>query len=214
MTEDPPRAPLIGIVGGIGSGKSEVARAFGRIGCLVTDSDAQAKEILTRPLVRDELVRWWGPSVLDAEGRIDRAAVAKIVFSDAGARARLEGLVHPLLHRERQALVQRMARDGGVRAIVIDAPLLFEAGVDRECDAVIFVDAPFSQRLERVRLSRGWDAAELERREAAQLSLEEKRRRSRFVVDNRGTVEDLERQVGEILERVRTDTRYSGGDGA
>lgn len=209
------RVPVIGIVGGIGSGKSEVARALGRLGCVVTDSDVQAREILTRPIVRERLVEWWGQSVLGVDGRVDRAAVAKIVFSDPASRRRLEELVHPLIHAERRALIERVAKEGTgtVPAVIVDAPLLFEAGVDRECDAVIFVDAPWEVRLKRVKRTRGWDAAELERREAAQLPLEEKRRRSGFVVDNGGSRADVEGRAREVLERVRAEmeTRAGGG---
>jgi dephospho-CoA kinase len=208
------RVPVIGVVGGIGSGKSEVARALGRLGCVVADSDALAREILTRPAVRDELVAWWGAGVLGADGQVDRAAVARIVFNDPWARRRLEGLVHPLIHAERRELIDRVAREGAgtVPAVVVDAPLLFEAGVDRECDAVIFVEAPWEVRLERVKRTRGWDAAELERREAAQMPLEEKRRRSGFVVDNGGSRADVDGRARQVLERVRAamESRVEG----
>jgi dephospho-CoA kinase len=193
--------PVVGVVGGIGSGKSEVARALGRLGWVVTDSDAQAKEILQRPAVRDELVRWWGSGVVGVGGEIDRAAAARIVFADAGARRRLEALVHPLIHEERRAMIERARRDGAA-GVVIDAPLLFEAGVDRECDVVIFVEAAWEARLERVRRSRGWDEAELRRREGAQMPLDEKRRRSGLVVHNTGALSDVDLQARRITEQL------------
>lgn len=198
------RAPVIGIVGGIGSGKSEVARALGRAGFVVMDSDAMAKGILRRPEVRDELVKWWGSEVLGADGEVDRAQVAKIVFRDENSRRRLELLIHPLIRQQRANEIERARRDGA-SGVVIDAPLLFEAGVYRECDAVIFVEADWETRLERVRRTRGWDDAELQRREAAQMPLQEKRVRSRFVVNNSGSLADVEAQVRRILDELRAE---------
>ncbi|MFM9959130.1 MAG: dephospho-CoA kinase [Phycisphaerales bacterium] len=174
-----PRPPLIiGIAGGIGSGKSAVARAFGRLGCAVIDSDAEAKTALDRPEVRQTLASWWGPGVLmrDAAGseRTDRSAVGRIVFADPAARARLEALIHPLIRRTRET-ARREAVAAGAKAIIYDAPLLFEAGIDKLCDAVVWVECPREERLRRVRVSRGWDEAELAKREAAQWPLKRKR---------------------------------------
>ncbi len=174
---------VIGLTGGIGAGKSAVARAFARAGAAVSDSDATARALLKTPGVRDKLKEWWGPGVLDAEGEVDRAFVAARVFADAAQRSRLEGLIHPLIHLERGEEMQRAIK-AGARVFVIDAPLLLEAGLETECDAVVFVDTPREVRLARVKATRGWDEHELDRREAAQWSLERKRAAARFVVDN------------------------------
>jgi dephospho-CoA kinase len=203
---------VIGLTGGIGAGKSAVAGALGELGFLVVDSDKDAKEALERPEVKAELVRWWGEGVLDSQGRVDRSAVAKIVFGDPAERARLEGLVHPLVKAGRAELVERAVREHRP-GVVIDAPLLFEAGSDAECDAVVFVDAPRARRVERVRASRGWDEAELDRREKAQLSLEEKRRRADVVVVNDSTPEVLKGRVEEALRDLRSGPARRGGRG-
>ncbi|MBS0192518.1 MAG: dephospho-CoA kinase [Phycisphaerales bacterium] len=195
----PKRPFVIGLVGGIGAGKSAVAAALAQRGALVLDSDKQAKSMLDTPRVREELVRWWGPGVV-SEGAIDRKKVADIVFSNPSERRRLEGLVHPLLKEGRAAALADAARRE-IAIAVIDAPLLLEAGVDQECDAVVFVDAPLEARLARVQ-SRGWDQGELDRREKAQLPLAEKRARSRFVVSNHGPREDLQRQVDTLLGEI------------
>jgi dephospho-CoA kinase len=208
----PDGVPVIGLAGGVGAGKSEVARILASLGCMVIDSDQEAREVMQRPEVRDELVRWWGPGILGADGGVNRSAVAEIVFKDPEQRRRLEGMVHPLV-RSRRAEMRRGA--GRARAVVIDAPLLFEAGVDVECDAVLFIDAPRDRRLSRVAASRGWDEAELTRREAAQMSLDEKRRRSTAVVVNDGSVEVLRGRVSAALEdvlgRVRGSVVRGGG---
>lgn len=203
------RPVVIGVAGGIGSGKSAVARAFAALGCVVSDSDAQAREALERPEVIAAVASWWGPGVLDGSGRVDRGAVAKIVFSEARERARLEGLIHPMIRRSRGALIAE-ASALGAPGVVVDAPLLFEAGLDGECDAVVFVEASRATRLERV-AGRGWDPAELDRREAAQMPLAQKRARSGYVVDNEGPGGEvaLASAVSAILTDVRR--RVAGG---
>jgi dephospho-CoA kinase len=195
------RFPVIGLAGGIGAGKSAVARSFELRGCHVIDSDARAKAALDRPDVRDALVAWWGPSVLDPEGRVDRAKVASIIFAEPGQRVRLEKLVHPIVREDRAHMIQE-AKAAGARGLVVDAPLLFEAGVDAECDCVVYVDAPRELRLHRVAESRGWDEQELDRREAAQLPLDEKRQRSQYVVENYGKLGSVDSQVGRILAQI------------
>jgi dephospho-CoA kinase len=197
--------PVIGVAGGIGSGKSTAAAVFGELGCLVLDSDAAAKAALDRPAVVQTLRSWWGGGVVTPGGRADRGRIADIVFTDAAQRARLEGLIHPLLKRDRGAAVAA-ARASGRAGVVIDAPLLFEAGVDRECDAVVFVECPDDVRLARVSRSRGWDAEELARREAAQWPLERKRALCRYRVSNSGddgpARERLRAEVAGVFEAI------------
>lgn len=205
----PPRPLVIGLAGGIGSGKSEVARAWADRGCLVFDSDREAKLALDRPEVREELVRWWGAEILGADGRVERGKVAAIIFGDAAQRARLEGLVHPLVKRTRGEMISQVDASR-TPAVVVDAPLLYEAGLDKECDVVVFVDAPREQRLARVQATRGWDPAELDRREKAQLPLEEKRQRADEVIRNDAGIDALGRAAGEALDRVLTSHGRGG----
>lgn len=201
---------VIGIAGGIGSGKSAVASLLAEFGCVVIDSDAEAKAALRRAEVIRALRQWWGESVLDASGAIDRKAVAKIVFADESQRLRLEGLIHPLIARSRIEQIERARREGRPGA-VIDAPLLFEAGLDAECDAVFFVDCPFEVRLSRVEASRGWEESELRRREKAQIPLEEKRRKADYVVVNTGDLSALRRQVTQIFTLITEASDQSDG---
>ena len=201
-TEAAPRRPtVVGLAGGIGAGKSAVARLLAELGAVVVDSDAQAKAALDRPEVRDELVAWWGPRVLGAGGGIDRKQVAEIIFGDEEERRRLERLVHPLVRHRRDELVRRAAR-AGAPAVIVDAPLLFEAGIDAECDVVVFVDSPRGERARRVLESRGWDEAELSRRESAQWPIDQKRAKADEVVSNEGDEGALRRAVGEVWERI------------
>jgi dephospho-CoA kinase len=205
---------VIGLVGGIGAGKSQVARAMEDLGFAVIDSDKEAKAALDRPEVRERLVKWWGDRVLEPTGRVDRKRVAEIVFSDPAQRTRLEELVHPLVKLRRSELVARAMADGAL-GVVVDAPLLLEAGVDQECDYVVFVDAPLEVRETRVR-GRGWQAGELARREKAQLPLEEKRRRADITIVNDGSMEVLAGRVRAMLTRLMaqpTRAARSAGSG-
>ncbi|MFI4898285.1 MAG: dephospho-CoA kinase [Phycisphaerales bacterium JB059] len=186
----------------MGSGKSSVARHLAALGALVSDSDAQIREALTTDDVRDELRRWWGEGILDDRGRVDRSAVARIVFRDDDERARLEALLHPYALRAREQIIKQGERERAP-CVVIDAPLLFEAGLDAGCDAIIFVETPREIRMKRLRVPRGWDEHELDRREKAQLPLEQKRARSEYTVVNDGDEAALQEQVRRTLALIR-----------
>lgn len=192
---------ILGLAGGVGSGKSAVAAILGEVGFVVSDSDAGARAVLGRADVIEELVRALGDGVLDGEGRPDRRAIADAVFGDQAKRRTLEGIIHPRLHEERARLIEA-ARAEHAAGVVIDAPLLFEAGVDEECDAVIFVDTPREVRLKRVVEGRGWSEAELARREAAQMPLDQKRERSDAVVVNDGDPDALRARVLSALGAI------------
>jgi dephospho-CoA kinase len=196
---------VIGLAGGIGAGKSEVARAFAALGCVVADSDKAAREALDREDVKARLVAWWGRDILDALGQVDRSKVAQIVFEDDDAREKLEALVHPIVRLSRKEL-RAMAKAADSPAAILDSPLLFEAGLENECDAVVFVEAPREIRLERVRKSRGWDEKELLRREKKQLPLDAKRERSDYCIVNGAQTDtgQLQTQAEHILEQILT----------
>ena len=194
------QVPVIGIAGGIGAGKSSVAKILAELGCVVSESDVLARAALREPAIRDELVTWWGRAILDEAGEVDRSKVAAIVFADPIQRKRLEGLTHPWIEARR--LEHFAAAPAGTPAFVIDAPLLIEAGLDDECDAVIYVDASPEIRSARVMATRGWNAGELARREQSQMPLDEKRRRADYVVVNNGEWSELKAQVRRILNQI------------
>ena len=208
LTPQPRRIMVIGLAGGIGSGKSTIGKILSEMGYLVIDSDQLARAALDRPEVRATLISWWGPSAVNAEGKIDRAKVASIVFQRPEERARLEALVHPLVKHGREQVVERAGAEGRA-GVVVDAPLLFEAGSDKDVDRVLFVDTPRDVRLARIKQTRGWDEAELARREASQWPLEKKRALSHAVIrndlalDSAANREELRRRVEEAVETLR-----------
>lgn len=197
---------IIGLVGGVASGKSAVAAALARRGAVVFDADQLAHRVLDEPEVRDALVARWGPEVLDPHGRISRPAVAQRVFGVGVAPAErefLEETVHPRIRQRIEAAIRQLP-DAGTPAVVLDAPLLFEAGWAAICQAVLLVDAPLELRTARA-AARGWSPEELARREATQLPIEEKRRRSTHVIDNSGNLDDLDARVGRFWSQVCPD---------
>ncbi len=200
-----PSRPTIGIAGGIGSGKSTVARILARLGCEVCVSDDTARVVLEAPEVRAAVIARAGTEVRAPDGSIDRSALGRALFADPALRADVERIMHPRIEARRRA--QFAAAPISTRAFIIDAPLLFEVGLERECDAVLFVDSPRELRLARVRATRGWDDAELARREASQIPPEEKRRRSTDLVTNTGDPAALESAVGAALEAIIARTR-------
>jgi dephospho-CoA kinase len=196
------RKPILGIVGGIGSGKSYVSRVLGSLGCLVIDSDQQARDAFLDPGVIAAVRTLFGDDVFRADGSIDRKRVGARIFRSPELRAKIEAIVHPFIAQQRDAIMRSHAGDPGVRAFVWDSPLLFEAGLDSQCDAVVFVDTPRETRLHRVTTTRGWDDAELTRREASQMPLEEKQRRSTHVVRGDADEATLRETLGKLIDEV------------
>lgn len=203
--------PVIGLAGGIGSGKSLVARQFEQLGCAIIDADALAHQVLEQPTVRDTLVTWWGEKVLNAQGQVDRAAVGKCVFNapadiqavqDRTQLNRLEKLVHPRVHELREALRRTYEQQPQVKAIVEDCPLLFEAGIHKQCDVVVFVTTDRHVRLQRVKTNRGWSEAELNSREKNQLGLDIKAKQSDYVIDNSETATQTFQQVRDVFLKI------------
>ena len=194
--------PVIGLVGGIGSGKSFVARLFSELGCAAIDADAQVRAAYEQPSVRQTLRQWWGDAILHADGTVNRRAIAQKIFNSPEERRRLEGLLHPLVARGRRLEMEKLAPDPQVVAFVWDTPLLLEAGLKDECDAIVFVDAPRELRLERVTRGRGWDETELARRENLQWPLDRKREISDHAVRNTSDAGDARRQVRDVLSRI------------
>jgi len=193
--------PIIGITGGIGSGKSLVANVLKENGYVVADADKNTKVVLHRKEVQQQLVEWWGAKVLDDNGNVDRAFVASIVFNDENEINRLESLIHPLVRKLQEETFNIAPKDA--IGLVIDAPLLMESGLDTLCDVIIFVDSPFETRLKRVVEHRSWNEEQLRKREASQLGLDTKRSSADHIIINDGDIAHIEQQTRSVLSLIR-----------
>ena len=192
----------IGLIGGVASGKSAVARVLAERGAVILDADRVGHEVLRDPAVIQQLVARWGSRILNEQGEVNRSAVAKIVFAPGNERERqfLNSLSHPQIAVRLAGQLDEL-RQTTSPAAVLDAALLLEAGWDHLCDEIIYVDVPRELRLARAR-GRGWDDAELAKREATQLPLEEKKRRATIVIDNSGAMTSLEQQVNALWRKL------------
>ena len=187
---------FVGLTGGIGAGKSEALAAFARLGAATLSTDQVTHELLADPEVRDALTERWGEEVA-ADGEVDRGRVAEIVFADPGELAWLESELHPRVGAH--VLGWRSALEPGAEVAVVEVPLLFEAAMEDAFDATVAVVADDQVRERRLR-ERG--QAGLAGREDRQLDQAEKADRADHVLNNDGTLEELERAVSEVLDEI------------
>ncbi len=199
---------MIGILGGIASGKSKAAALLAGPTGRVLAADALAHEILRSPAVAERVRARFGAEFLDARGEPDRTRLAERIFAGpdgARARAELEGWIHPAVRARIQDGLDE-ARDARVPCVVLDVPLLLENdaqhGFVGACHALVFVDADEAERDRRARETRGWRAGEVARREASQLPLAEKRARADFILTNNGSLDELERACATIRDAL------------
>lgn len=195
----------VGLLGGVGAGKSTVAGILAESGACVLDADRTAAEVLAEAATVREIVARFGPRILDAAGRVDRKALADRAFGGPGDvdRRFLEGIMHPRV-RERLARDLEACRKSPPASglAVLDVPLLVEGPLAAWCDILVFVDAPPDVRARRCAAYRGWNPDEVLRREAAQAPLADKRARAAHVVVNDADLATLRLRVGELLRKI------------
>lgn len=192
---------VIGLVGGVGAGKSTVAARLAQLGCEVIDADELGHEVLEWDQVREAVASRW-PEVAGEGGRIDRRALGRIVFADAGALAALNAMMHPAMGEEIARRISAARERAEVTAVVLDAAVLFEAGWETMCTAVVFVDAPPEARAAHVAAERGWDESAWRARENSQISLDTKRAKCHYQIGNHSELAYLNKQIDELLHRI------------
>ncbi|MGZ0146439.1 dephospho-CoA kinase [Kribbella sp. WER1] len=186
----------VGLTGGIGSGKSAVSARLAARGAVLIDSDVLAREVVARGTDGlAEVVAAFGPKVLTTDGDLDRPVLGKIVFGDETARRTLEAIIHPRV-RARAAEIEAAAAADAV--VVHDIPLLVETGQADRFDLVLVVDVPVEVQVERLTADRGMTAAEAGQRIASQASREDRLAAADVVLDNSGSLADLDRRVAEV----------------
>jgi len=191
----------VGLTGGIGSGKSAVSSRLAAHGAVVIDSDVLAREVVTKGTEGlAEVVAAFGDGVLTADGELDRPALGRIVFGDESARRRLEAIIHPRV-RSRAAEIEAQAPVGTI--VVHDIPLLVETGQVERFDLVLVVDVPVGVQLDRLTTQRGMAEAEAKQRIASQAGRADRLAVADLVVDNSGTLTDLDRRIDEVWDTLR-----------
>lgn len=201
---------VVGLTGGIATGKSTVVRAFRNLGATVIDSDALVHRALTRGgEAYESVVRAFGPGVLDGSGEIDRSSLGEIVFRDESRLRELNQIVHPVVLRQIEHELAKQ-RESGRHVVIVDMPLLYEIGWDKRCDSVVVVYASPEQQLDRLCRRNGLGEAEARARLNAQWPVAGKADRANLVIDNSGTVEDTLSQVARIWNELDSRTSPAG----
>ena len=206
------RKPIIGILGGVGSGKSTVAAEFAKLGCEVIDADKIAHELLDKPIVKKKVVASFGEVILDSAGKIDRKKLADIVFADAdkpvspsvrrGRLSALNRIIHPLVLKEVRKLIKKAKGRKRVKAIVLDMPLLVEVGWAKRCDKLIFVKCKQQIRAKRAKKMGIFDKNMLKIRENFQISLDKKESIADNTIDNNSGFSALAGQVTDVFSCI------------
>ncbi len=199
---------LVGLTGGIGSGKSTVARLLDKRGAVVFDADILAREAVAMGTPGyDRVVERFGANVLSPGGDIDREALASIVFADPSARRDLEAIVHPEVRRHFAEATERYL--GSDAVVIFSAPLLVETGMHTAFEVLIVVSVPVQTQIDRLLRDRAMSEDAIRARIAAQLPMEEKAAVADILVDNEGSLEELEGQVDRIWDDLATRARAS-----
>src|SRR4030081_2635563 len=197
----------IGLTGNIASGKSEIARMLADRGATVIDADQLAREAVepdTQAL--KDIIKRWGKDVLNEDGSLDRAALRQIVFADQSELDALNRIVHPGVTRLRDREIA-LARERGDPIVICVIPLLFERDIVGAFAAIVLVDAPRPLRLERLVATRGMEATDAMNMMASQMPAELKRARADYVIENSGSLQELERDVNALWSSLPRDAQ-------
>jgi dephospho-CoA kinase len=194
--------PVIGLLGGIGSGKSSVASILADLGCAVIDADQMARGVLDDEGVINAVKAVFGSDILTSEGGINRSKLAEKAFSDAAVLERLTAIVHPPVLEQAEKLLAEYLVIPGISAIVLDVPLLMETNWHKRCDVLVFVDSDASIRQQRVSQKGRFSADQIKKRENFQISLEKKEEVAQYIIQNNSDLSDLADQVAQVYSAI------------
>ncbi|ERS38597.1 MULTISPECIES: dephospho-CoA kinase [unclassified Corynebacterium] len=199
---------IIGLTGGIGSGKSTVARSLQEHGFPIVDADLIAREIVEpgQPALA-ELTKEFGADILNTDGSLDRGLLASRAFENKETTQRLNNITHPRINQRTQELFDE-ARENGAEAVIYDMPLLIDKGLHKDMDATIVVHAAEHVRLERLTTKRGLDVDDVRRRINAQIDDETRKQHADILLDNNGTEEDLTQQIAQAVDKIKQLTKH------
>ena len=195
-TKENRRLLKVGLTGGIGGGKSVVAAVFKKFGAIVLSADEIGRELTeTSPRIKKEIRKEFGPEVFDEMGSVDRKRLAKIVFSSKKKKEKLNAIIHPYVLEKIEEETSRLEKNLGVRYVIHEAALIFEAGVNKNLDYVVVIDADEEKRIQRVMERDGVSRADVVRRINFQMPAKKKRELADFVIENDSNLQSLEAKV-------------------
>lgn len=199
--EAPARKPVIGILGGIGAGKSTAAAEFAKLGCAVIDADQIGQSLLDTDEVKALLDQAFGQGIFAPGGAVDRAILGRRVFKHPADLDVLNTIMQPRIRRRLEQLIEEYQANPKIPAIVLDAAIILEAHWDVLCSVLVFISSPDDERARRV-APRGWDRQNWQDREKSQISLDRKSKRCYFSVDNSSSVAYLAEQIRELFNQI------------
>ena len=193
---------IIGILGGIASGKSAVAAEFKKLGCAVIDADQIAHTFLENTEIKIEIRCAFGPEPFDPQGRVRTDKLAQIVFRNQDNVSRINEIIHPPVIKQCDTLIKKIQANPEIQAIVLDIPLLLEVQWHKRCDKLIFVDCPLPLRLENAKKKGFLSEKQLKKRENFQISLDTKAEIADYIIQNNSDLSALAGQVARILASI------------
>ena len=192
---------IVGIVGGIASGKTSAAQIFEQSGAVVLNADEIGHRVLQEAEIRQAAVERWGSEILDSSGQIDRKRLAVIVFQSEEDLVFLEKLTHQRIREQISVALQNLSQNH-TATVILDAPLLLEAGWESLCEAIVFIESSLENREKRA-ADRGWTPEELARRESRQLSLQKKRASTSYTIHNDGSTAELREEICRVWDSLQ-----------
>ena len=196
---------ILGLTGGIGSGKTRVAKIFRELGAKLIEADKIAYTIINHPQIKRALLKWYGDGIIKKTGQIDRKKLAELSFNNFENIGRLNKLTHPYIKKEISNQLRQLNNNHKLKktgVVVIDAPLLLETGLDKFCDYITFIKTSYKIRLKRVLISRKWNSTEIKKREQYQIPLSKKQSKADFIINNNKLLDITTSQVKNIFQLI------------
>jgi len=201
---------VVGVTGGIGSGQSSVCQILSKLGCKVIDVDKKAKQIISKDRsLQKELIKTFGNEIFFKDGQLNRRLLASIAFQDEEKTQKLNRLVHPRMVSQVIEEMENARFSQKYPLVVIDAALIYEISIEQMFDSIIVVYTSLKNRVDRVMKRDGLTKDEILARVRRQIPLEEKKKWAEYVVDNDGSLEDLEKQIRIVFEKISDDIQIS-----
>lgn len=202
MPENQTQKPIIGILGAIGSGKSSVAKEFGKLGCAVINADELAHKQLKNDDIKQQIRQNFTDQAFDDQGNVDRARLAELAFEDQQNLEKLNSIIHPPVIAEVKKRIKHYSSNSDIKAIVLDLPLLMEVSWEKKCDFLVFVEVSEQLRASRMAQKSIFLQKNAKKREKFQISLDKKRQIAHYIINNNSDFRELSRQVHKIFSRI------------